>query len=50
MTLVWKLIFWIKNQAFIHARWGGRNADFNKAIKRVYRELNKKDKIGKIKK
>ena len=26
------------------ARWGGRNSNFNKAIKRVYRELNKKDK------
>ena len=25
------------------ARWGGANSDFNKAIKRVYRELNKKD-------
>ena len=26
------------------ARWGGRYADFNKAIKRVYLELSKKDK------
>ena len=26
------------------ARWGGRNSDFKKAIKKVYRELNKKDK------
>ena len=26
------------------ARWGGRNLDFNKAILKVYRELNKKDK------
>ena len=32
------------------ARWGGRNADFNKAIKRVYRELDKKDKDWKNKK
>jgi XTP/dITP diphosphohydrolase len=31
------------------ARWGGRNADFNKAIKKVYRELNKKDKNWKNK-
>ena len=31
------------------ARWGGRNADFNKAIKKVYRELKKKIKIGKTK-
>ena len=26
------------------ARWGGKNSDFNKAIKRVYKELDKKDK------
>ena len=26
------------------ARWGGKNSDFKKAIKRVYRELYKKDK------
>ncbi len=26
------------------ARWGGKNLDFKKAIKRVYRELYKKDK------
>ena len=32
------------------ARWGGRNSDFKKAIKRVYRELNKKDKNWKRKK
>ena len=24
------------------ARWAGRNSDFNKAIKRVYKQLNKK--------
>ena len=32
------------------ARWGGRDIDFKKAIKRVYRELNKKDKNWKSKK
>ena len=32
------------------ARWGGRNSDFKKAIRRVYRELNKKDKNWKKKK
>jgi len=32
------------------ARWGGANSDFNKAIKRVYRELNKKDKNWRKKK
>ena len=26
------------------ARWGGKNGDFKKAIKRVYKELSKKDK------
>ena len=26
------------------ARWGGKNSDFNKAIKKVYKELDKKDK------
>ena len=26
------------------ARWGGKKGDFNKAIKKVFRELNKKDK------
>ena len=26
------------------ARWGGKNSNFNRAIKKVYRELNKKDK------
>jgi len=32
------------------ARWGGKNSDFKKAIKRVYRDLNKKDKNWKRKK
>jgi XTP/dITP diphosphohydrolase len=32
------------------ARWGGRNGDFNKAIKRVYRQLKRKDKNWKSKK
>ncbi len=32
------------------ARWGGKKSDFNKAIKKVYRELNKKDKDWKNKK
>ena len=32
------------------ARWGGINSDFNKAIKKVYRDLNKKDKNWKNKK
>ena len=32
------------------ARWGGRNSDFKKAIKKVYREINKKDKNWKSKK
>tara|TARA_Y100000389_G_scaffold143782_1_gene142097 strand:+ start:960 stop:1556 length:597 start_codon:yes stop_codon:yes gene_type:complete len=32
------------------ARWAGKNADFNKAIKKVYKELNRKDKNWKKKK
>jgi XTP/dITP diphosphohydrolase len=32
------------------ARWGGKNLDFNKAIKKVYAELDKKDKDWKKKK
>ena len=32
------------------SRWGGRNADFNRAIKKVYRELNKKDNNWKSRK
>ena len=32
------------------ARWGGKKSDFKKAIGRVYRELNKKDKSWKTKK
>ena len=32
------------------ARWAGKNSDFKKAIKKVYRELNKKDKNWKRKK
>jgi len=32
------------------SRWGGNKADFKKAIKKVYKELNKKDKNWKEKK
>ena len=32
------------------ARWGGKKSDFKKAIKKVYRELGKKDKNWKRKK
>ena len=32
------------------ARWGGKNSNFKKAIKKVYRELTKVDKNWKIKK
>ena len=39
-----------KNPGIFSARWGGKHRDFNKAIKRVYRELNKKDKNWKNKK
>ena len=34
----------LNNRPGIHsARWGGKNSDFKKAIKKVYKELNKKD-------
>ena len=39
-----------KKPGIYSARWAGRFADFNKAIKRVYKELDKKDKNWKIKK
>ena len=39
-----------KKPGIYSARWGGKNANFNKAIKRVYRELKKKDKKWKYKK
>ena len=35
-----------KSPGIYSARWGGRNANFNKAIKRVYRELKKILKQG----
>ena len=39
-----------KSPGIFSARWGGKNGDFSKAIKRVYKELNKKDKNWKNKK
>ena len=39
-----------KKPGIFSARWAGSKGDFNKAIKRVYRELNKKDKNWKVKK
>ena len=38
-----------KAPGIFSARWGGKNSDFNKAIKKVYRELNKKDRNWKNK-
>ena len=41
----------LNNQPGIYsARWGGKDGDFKKAIKKVYKELNKKDKNWKNKK
>ena len=41
----------LNNKPGIHsARWGGKNSNFKKAIKKVYRELKKKDKNWKNKK
>ena len=39
-----------KSPGIYSARWGGKHGDFNKAIRRVYRELSKKDKNWKNKK
>ena len=39
-----------KNPGIFSARWGGRRGDFNKAMKKVFRELSKKDKNWKKKK
>jgi len=39
-----------KKPGIFSARWAGPKGDFHKAIKRVYRELNKKDKNWKTKK
>ena len=39
-----------KNPGIYSARWGGKNSDFEKATRRVYRELSKKDKNWKQKK
>ena len=39
-----------KRPGIFSARWGGRKGDFDKAIKKVYRELSKVDKNWKNKK
>ena len=39
-----------KNPGIYSSRWGGKDGDFKKAIRRVYRELYKKDKNWKQKK
>ena len=39
-----------KKPGIYSARWGGKSSDFNKAIQRVYKELDKKDKEWKKKK
>ncbi len=39
-----------KKPGIYSARWGGKKSNFNKAIKKVYREINKKDKKWKEKK
>ena len=39
-----------KSPGIYSARWGGKKADFKKAINRVYKELSKKDKNWKQKK
>ena len=39
-----------KSPGIYSARWGGKKGDFKKAIKRVYRELSKRDKNWKFNK
>ena len=39
-----------KSPGIYSARWGGKKEDFNKAINKVYKELNKRDKNWKQKK
>ena len=39
-----------KSPGIYSARWGGKHGDFSKAIRRVYKELDKKDKDWKNKK
>tara|TARA_B100001093_G_C26788019_1_gene997603 strand:+ start:308 stop:910 length:603 start_codon:yes stop_codon:yes gene_type:complete len=39
-----------KKPGIFSARWGGKNSNFNKAIAKVYKELNKKDLSWKNKK
>ena len=39
-----------KKPGIYSARWGGKNSNFNTAIKRVFRELSKKDQNWKKKK
>ena len=39
-----------KKPGIYSARWGGKDGNFSKAIRKVYRELNKKDKNWKNKK
>ena len=39
-----------KSPGIYSARWGGKNSDFKKAIKKVYKELDKKDSKWELKK
>ena len=39
-----------KSPGIYSARWGGKKGDFNKAINKVYKELNKRDKNWKQRK
>ena len=50
MTQVLEIDILDKNPGIYSARWGGKKGDFVKAMNRVFKELDKKIKIGKLKK
>ena len=43
-------MFLKKKPGIYSARWGGKKSDFNKAMHKVYKELDKKDKEWRTKK
>ena len=50
MTLALEIDILNKKPGIYSARWAGKKLDFNKAIQKVYKELDKKDKNWRNKK